>query len=129
MSADGSALPRRSSIDKEDRMSPVGRAAEDILEAEAGGLVHVAMTLAKLGGALGAAVREWEHDDELPGQELANRCEELLEFVELLSLSQEGKLTLRRQCRRCSGKGETRGEDPCVECGGRGWVHAEDVDA
>lgn len=105
-----------------------GRSIEDVIEREAGCLYYHAVLLSDLSSNLEAAAETYSHSDDLPSQELARRCRELGEFMDTLSLTEAGEITLHRECRRCSGTGHTTGEDPCGECGGRGYVHAEEAD-
>lgn len=114
----------------------VGRSAEDLLEASCGGMEHHAMLLSDLMSATYACAEEWGYDDSEPGATLARMCRELQKFAVDLSLTDDGVLTLNRECRRCSGNGKAVAvrsgerivEDPCIECGGSGYVHADEAD-
>jgi len=59
--------------------------------------------------------------------ELVRLCSELHDFLVDLSILPDGEITRWRRCARCSGAGETRGESPCIECAGRGAVHADEA--
>jgi hypothetical protein len=107
---------------------PIGRSVEDVVEAETGCLYSIALTLNMLSSELYATGEQFRYDDDNPvAVELTRRVDELTEFIEDLSLTPDGTLTNNRECRRCSGAGRTSGEDPCVECGGRGYVHREEA--
>lgn len=101
-----------------------GLSAEDIVEREAGGLVHRAVGLVELAGAAEFARREFEYDDEDPARELVRLSDELLAHLARVSVSGAGTLTLHRVCRRCDG----RDSGDCMECGGRGSVHADEAE-
>jgi hypothetical protein len=105
-----------------------GRSADDVLEASAGGLEHNATLLVDLASAAYAAAEAWGYDEDGPGAELAAKCREIERMAHDLSLTADGRLTLNRECRRCSGAGSFPDEDPCIECGGKGYVHASEAD-
>lgn len=109
-------------------MPKVGRSIDDMLEAEAGGLVSRLAALSDLSSAAYTVGMEFEHDDEEAAVTLVRLARELEEYLERLSVAPDASLTLYRQCRRCSGKGKTQDEDPCIECGGSGHVHAEEAE-
>lgn len=107
----------------------VGRSVEDVVEAEIGCLYSIALTLNMLESELYATGEQFRYDDDNPvAVELTRRVDELARFIEDLSLVPDGTLTDNRECRRCSGAGQTTGEDPCVECGGRGYVNSGEAD-
>lgn len=105
-----------------------GRSADDILEAESGGLLHRAVALVDLQSALYTVGEEFAYDESPPAPELVRLCRELDEYVCRLSLTKEAALTQYRECSRCSGNGGTSGEPVCIECDGAGKVHAEEAD-
>lgn len=106
-----------------------GLSVEDFLERECGGVHHKAVLLLDLGSAAETARSEWEYDTESPeAVNLVRLCAELDDYLKDLSITADGELTRYRECSRCSGNGKTRGEDPCIECGGVGAVHADEAD-
>lgn len=106
-----------------------GRSADDILEGGMGGEVHRAMLLQDLTSALYGVAEEFRYDKEPEACEIVRLCDELHDRATLLSIDETtARLTSNRQCRRCSGAGETSGEAPCIECAGRGYVNAEEAD-
>ncbi len=110
-----------------------GLSVDDFLEREAGGVHHVAVVLAELGSAVETARLEWEYDESPEAVRLVRLCAPLDAFLKDLSVDpSDGTLTRWRECRRCSGRGKWgdkgHGEDPCVECGGVGAIHADEAD-
>lgn len=102
----------------------VGRSIEDVVEAETGCLYGIALSLDVLGSELYATGEQFRYDTNNPvAVELTRRVDELARFVEGLSLAPDGTLTENRECRRCSGAGRTKGEDPCAECDGSGYMN------
>lgn len=107
----------------------VGRSVDDVVEAEIGCLYSIATTLNMLGSELYATGETFRYDTDNPAAvELTRRVDELARFIDDLSLAPDGTLTDNRECRRCSGAGRTKGEDPCIECGGSGYVNAGEAD-
>lgn len=116
-------------MDAVERSTMHGLSPSEIIEREAGGRESKAFGLCELQGAVEWAIAEWEYDTEAPeAVALVRLCRDLSDYLNVLSLTTEGALTLYRECIRCSGAGKTSGEDPCIECQGRGSVHAEEAD-
>lgn len=105
-----------------------GRSAYDIVEAGAGGVFHRATVLYELESAACGVAEEFSYDDEEAASELVRLCREVEEKARLLSIREDGRLTLYRECVRCSGHGGTPGEPVCVLCEGSGRVHADEAD-
>ena len=106
-----------------------GYDVNELLERETGGPILNAVTLAELGSAVYAASETFAYDEGEAAEELRAHLAPLQRTLERLSFTKAGDLTLWRECRRCGGDGQTRGEDPCIECGGRGAIHADGVEA
>lgn len=119
-----------------------GRAPEDILERESGGLITVATLLYDIGSNLEHAVAEFGHDyvQDPVERELARRCQDLLDHLRFITVRENGTLSLNLECGRCGGDGSYRGIKPppegwtgtstpvllvCEDCQGRGYVPAE----
>jgi hypothetical protein len=107
---------------------PVGLSPDEIVERESGSYLSTALILAELGGTVEMAEAEFQYYEELEAVDLVRLCRELRAHLDRISLSRDGHLTLNRECRRCSGAGQTRGEDPCIECDGRGYIHADEAE-
>lgn len=103
--------------------------ADEFLERESGGVHHKAVMLAELGSAVEASRAEWEYEGAEEAVQLVRLCAALDDYLKDLSILPDGTITRWRQCQRCSGAGETRGESPCIECRGRGAVHADEADS
>jgi hypothetical protein len=104
-----------------------GKSIEDLLEARAGCPEFRLVELAELSSAVYAVAEEFAYDEEEPAVDLVRLCRGLQRFLEDVSVTEGGTLTLNRQCARCSGAGRTKGENPCIECGGLGHVHASEA--
>jgi hypothetical protein len=107
----------------------VGRSADDIVESGAGGEFHRAVILTDLASAAYGAEAEFAYDTDEPATDLVRLCRDLQALLERLSIDEAtATLTLNRECRRCSGSGEAGDTGGCLECGGSGYVHADEAD-
>lgn len=107
----------------------VGKSANDVVESEMGGRSHVALLLSDLETAAEAAVAAFEYETGWPARALVQLALETGRMAGDLSVANDGSLTFNRECARCSGAGSTHGENPCIECDGRGYVHMSEVDS
>jgi DnaJ-class molecular chaperone len=105
-----------------------GRSIDWLAENSLGGKELRIIALMDLHNALYGVEQEFEHDDSEEAKQLLREVKGLTMTVDRLSLTDDGDLTLYRECSRCSGRGATAGEDPCVDCGGTGAIHAEEAD-
>lgn len=105
-----------------------GLALDEFAEREIGSPLSNAIALTVLGGEVEACRENWSYDESPEAVELVRLCAALDDYLKSLSITEDGALTLYRQCRRCSGAGEFTDEQPCRECAGRGSVHASEAD-
>lgn len=106
-----------------------GIAVFDILERRSGGLEGRALAVHDLESAVEGVIAEFEYDEGPEAAELVKRAREMNDFLKRLSMNMDtAELTFFRECSRCSGQGATAGEDPCIDCDGRGAIHAEEAD-
>jgi hypothetical protein len=102
----------------------VGRSADDIIESKAGGLEHRAVVLLELGSGVETAREEFRYDeDDEAAAEIVRLCVELDALLGRVSIDEAtARLTFNRECARCDGRRRFPDGDPCIECGGKGYV-------